>query len=231
MKPLKKERLSQMVTEVIKEIIIEEGLKPGDKLSSENQLAQRLEVSRSSIREAIRILEVTGYVKAQQGKGIFVTEKKEDSNSIKRWVVDNTDLLKEHFEVRLLIEPHAAFKAAEQASEKDIELLQEIYDDFCKNLKLSNVSKAISNDSEFHLMIAKISRNRTLSVLMKTMAQSLNEGWIASLNTPGRLERTVVEHKVVLIAIKDHDCEKASNMMRDHLVRALKDIQNYTKEF
>ena len=218
-----------MVTEVIKEIIIEEGLKPGDKLSSENQLAQRLEVSRSSIREAIRILEVTGYVKAQQGKGIFVTEREVDCNPIKRWVVDNTELLKEHFEVRLLIEPHAALKAAEKANEKDIELLQQIYDKFCCNLKLGNVSKAILIDSEFHLMIAKITQNRTLSVLMKTMAQSLNEGWIASLNTPGRLECTVLEHQEILTAIKNHDCEKASNAMRNHLVRALNDIQHYTE--
>lgn len=231
MRTLKKERLSQLVTDAIKEIIEEEHLKPGDRLYSENQLAQKLDVSRSSVREAIRILEVTGLVRAQQGKGIFITEGPDESNKIKKWVVDNTELLGEHFEVRLLIEPHAAAKAAMLADEKDIAALEEVYRDFCGYLRAGEVIKAIRSDSKFHLLLAKFSRNRTLSVLMKTMAQSLNEGWIASLNTPGRLESTVIEHKEVIEAVKLHDAQRASDLMASHLRQALHDIRAYTESF
>jgi len=219
-----------MVTEAIKEIIESENLQPGDKLYSENQLSQRLEVSRSSIREAVRMLEVTGIVSVYQGKGIFINDPDDNETPMKRWVVDNTRLLKEHFEIRSLLEPHAAREAAENSSEKDIESLTLVYNEFCKDLKLRNIEKAISSDSAFHQLVAKISKNRTLSVLMKTMGQTLNEGWIASLNTPGRLELTVVEHGVILAAISAHDPAAAEEAMRLHLATALNDIQDYTKE-
>ena len=230
MRPLKKERLSQMVTDAIKEIIETEGLQPGARFYSEKQLSEKLEVSRSSIREAVRMLEVTGYVSVYQGKGIFINNPSTDETPMKRWVVDNTGLLKEHFEIRSLLEPHAAREAAVNSSSKDIESLTLVYQEFCKDLELENIEKAITNDSAFHQLIAKISKNRTLCILMKTIGQTLNEGWIASLNTPGRLEHTVIEHGEILAAIAAHDAEAAAEAMRMHLVTALNDIQNYTKE-
>ncbi|MBI9096431.1 MAG: FCD domain-containing protein [Sphaerochaeta sp.] len=98
------------------------------------------------------------------------------------------------------------------------------------HLEQGDVVKAIASDSAFHQMVAKISKNRTLNVLMKTMGQTLNEGWIASLNTPGRLELTVVEHGKILSAIAEHEPEAAAEAMGLHLATALRDIENYTKE-
>lgn len=230
MKSLKKERLSQMVIEAIEQMIESEGLRPGDRFYSENQLCKRLEVSRSSIREAVRMLEVAGKVEVHQGKGIFITEPAEPEFPIKRWVVDNTDLLKEHFEVRLLIEPHAASEAASKALDREIDELEKTYDSFCQQLESHDIAGAIACDGEFHQQLARLSKNRTLSVLMKTMAQTLNEGWIASLNTPGRLERTVEEHKLVLQAVREHDAPEAARLMKEHLSKALSDIQRFTQE-
>jgi GntR family transcriptional regulator, transcriptional repressor for pyruvate dehydrogenase complex len=228
MRSLKKERLSRVVTDTILEIIDTEGLKPGDRLYSEHQLAEKLEVSRSSIREAVRMLEVTGKVKVLQGKGIYVAKPAQDDIPIKGWVVNNAGLLMEHFEVRLLIEPHAASLAAQRAVEKDIEELRLLLERLKNALASGNLAEAISWDSDFHLLVARCSRNRTLSVLMKTMTGTLNEGWIASLNTPGRLERTVIEHGNVLAAVIRGDAEDAAQQMREHLENALADIQRYT---
>jgi GntR family transcriptional regulator, transcriptional repressor for pyruvate dehydrogenase complex len=234
---LKKERVSMMVTDVIKEIIKTEGFKSGDKFYSENQLSKRLEVSRSSIREAIRMLEVTGWVAVYQGKGIFISEPGADAGGngetenadlpIKRWVVDNTELLREHFEVRMLIEPHAAALAADLADAKDLDALDETYQSFCTYVKEGNVIKAISSDGSFHRLVARASRNRTLSILMKTMAETLNEGWYTTLNIPGRLERTIEEHGGILESIKQKAPEEAAGRMRRHLLNALDDIQKH----
>lgn len=219
-----------MVSEAIKEIIETEGLQPGAKFYSENQLSQRLEVSRSSIREAVKMLEVTGMVTVHQGKGIFIADPRDSGESpMRRWVVDNTELLKEHFEIRLLLEPHAAFEAAERLTDKELESLKEHYREFCSFLSEGNLEQVISSDSNFHQLIAKYSKNRTLYVLMKTMRQTLNEGWIASLNTPGRMEQTVFEHGEILEALEAHDSEKAAETMRIHLANALRDIQSYSK--
>ena len=231
MRTIKKERLSEKVLDAIKEIIIEDNFKPGSKFYSENKLTQMLDVSRSSIREAIRILEVTGYVEVHQGKGIFIKERIEDESTIKQWVVDNTDLLKEHFEVRVLIEPQAAMKAAEKANKQSIDKLKKTFEKFKTDFENGDTSQAIKDDSQFHQIIAEMSMNRTLSILMKTMSQTLNEGWIASLNTPGRLDNTIVEHQQILTAIENNDPIMAKKAMKDHLCNALKSIQKYSKDF
>ena len=227
MQSLKKERVSILVTDAIKTIIKEENLKPGDKLYSEKELVKKLEVSRSSIREALRMLEVSGMVKVYQGKGVFVSDPEESSYPVKQWVVENADALKEHFEVRLLIEPHAAALACRYAEPKDLEALKTSYASFVETVKTGNVIEAICSDSAFHLAVAKATKNRTLAVLMKTMDQTLNEGWYASLHAPGRLHSSIEEHGRLLQAILDHDPESAAKAMEDHLNNALKDIQHY----
>ncbi|ADK82393.1 FadR/GntR family transcriptional regulator [Sediminispirochaeta smaragdinae] len=228
MKSLKKERVSLLVTDAIKEIIDSEHLKPGDKLYSENELANKLEVSRSSVREAVRMLEVTGIVKVFQGKGIFISAPEENDCPIRSWVVDNMELLKEHFEVRLLIEPHAASLAAKWAGKEALAELAAHYSLFCDFVRQKNLVEAIEKDSAFHLLIAKMTKNRTLSVLMNTMTKTLNEGWFASLNMPGRLERTVDEHGEILKALQVGDGVAAARHMTGHLHNALEDIKAYT---
>ncbi|MDD3903250.1 MAG: FadR/GntR family transcriptional regulator [Sphaerochaeta sp.] len=225
MESLKKERLSVMVTDAIYEIIRTEKLQPGDKLYSEKELAKKLEVSRSSIREAHRMLEVAGVVKVYQGKGVFINDPKKIEHPVKTWVVENAESLREHFEVRLLIEPHAAAVASKRAEEKDLEALKELYATFVENVENGDILQSISSDSAFHLAIARATKNRTLSVLMKTMEQTLNEGWYASLNTPGRLQASLTEHKNLLNAILSRDAIKASEAMEQHLRNALADIQ------
>jgi len=226
---LKKERVSMMVTDELKEIMKHEDFKVGAKFYSENQLAKRLEVSRSSIREAIRMLEVTGYVKVYHGKGVFISEPEADTLPVKRWAVDNAELLGEHFEVRLLIEPHAAALAAKKAEKKDLIALRDAYAAFCEFVRVGDVANAIVSDGHFHVLIARATRNRTLSILMKTMAETLNEGWFASLNIPGRLEQTIGEHGALLEAIEKGSSTLASDLMRTHLLNALTDIQNHTE--
>ncbi|HKL58732.1 MAG TPA: FadR/GntR family transcriptional regulator [Sphaerochaeta sp.] len=227
MKSLKKERLSVMVTEAIKKMIITENLQPGDKLYSEKQLSEKLEVSRSSIREALRMLEVLGLIKVYQGKGVFISEPEHEDKPVMSWVVENADSLREHFEVRLLIEPHAAEIASKKADEKDIKALNELLQAFIGHVRSGDVHQAIASDGAFHLAVAKATRNRTLIVLMRTMEQTLNEGWYASLHVPGRLESSIGEHGALLHAIETHDGAAACQAMEQHLQNALADIQEY----
>lgn len=227
MQSLKKERLSVMVTDAIKEIIRTEQLKSGDRLYSEKELVKKLEVSRSSIREALRMLEVSGVVKVYQGKGVFISDAKDSAHPVKEWVVENADALREHFEVRLLIEPHAAAVACKKAEQKDIDALKNLYDAFVHAVEQGDVMQAIAHDSAFHLAVAKATKNRTLAVLMKTMGQTLNEGWYASLHAPGRLQASIAEHGRLLDAILGHDEEEACLAMQEHLSKALDDIQHH----
>lgn len=231
MKPLKKQRLSEMVVNSIKEMIKERNFKPGDKLPSEHEMMKKLQVSRSSIREAVRILEVTGILSVKQGKGIFVADKiQEGIENMNNWFEENKESLYEHFEIRLMIEPHVCELAAKKCDRKMLESMNKTFDDFLKCKENNDIQGMINFDAKMHHLIAKCTKNRTLEIIMKTMADILTEGWITSLHTPGRIESTIEEHREVLDAISKGDSKAAGEAMKKHLKNALNDIKEYYKK-
>ena len=225
MEVLKPERISDRISELLIKVISDEKFKTGDKFYSENVLAAKLGVSRSSIREAMRSLEVTGWVSVKQGKGVFIASAVDRSNeSFTEWIKDNRNSLLEHFEVRLMLDPKAAIYAARNASEGEIRELKDICAEFRSNAETNDIEALISIDERFHFTIAKSTKNKTLSVLMKTMAKSLPVGWVTSLHVPGRISKTMIEHGAIVDAIAAHDEKMAERAMTEHLEKALKEI-------
>jgi GntR family transcriptional repressor for pyruvate dehydrogenase complex len=222
---LKKIRLSESVIDAIKKMIADNDFQPGDKFFSENDLTRQLGVSRSSVREAIKMLEASGHVNVRQGKGIFISDiQGERLQSFSVWLKENEQSIRDNFEVRMFIEPKAAGRAAENARKKDIRELSEVCADFVRFAKEENTEKVIQCDRRFHRLLAGATKNKTLHVLMKSMTTSLPNGWISSLYTPGRIEKTIGEHGDILDAIKQHDKLAAENAMTRHLVNALHDV-------
>ena len=226
----RRKRLSDMVASEIRRMIDEAGFGPGDKIYSENQLTRTLDVSRTSVREAIRILEVQGLLTVRQGKGIFIRDSEEEQfEALGRWIQEHSDSLFEHFEIRLLIEPDCAARAARLIEPGEIDEIRETLRRFEEHCAQSAIQGAIVEDKQFHNLVARASRNRTLHVLMKTFTRSLNEGWITSLNLPGRQIKTITEHRSILDAIEAHDTERARGAMLDHLTNALAEIKSYAE--
>jgi GntR family transcriptional repressor for pyruvate dehydrogenase complex len=225
MPPIKKIRLSESVIEAIKKMIVDDDFKANDKFYSENELTKKLQVSRSSIREALRILEVTGQVTVKQGKGIYVADLSDHQfTAFSTWLKNNEQSIKDNFEVRLIIEPKAAGRAAENADADDIKKMEDACSKFSKFAADGNTEEVIQQARLFHRILAGATKNVTLHVLMKSMTTSLPNGWISSLYTPGRIEKTVNEHGDILEAIIQRDKAGAENAMTRHLVNALHDI-------
>ncbi len=221
-----KVRLSDQVFAEIKKMIQEKNLAPGDKFHSENELTAMLNVSRSSIREAVRLLEVSGLVTVKHGKGIYIADpSREEHKAFGEWLQENKTSLSEHFEVRLIIDPKAAAYAAVKADTVDIRKLEELCGQFKKQVATRNTGELIKLDEQFHLQLAKSTKNRTLYMIMKTMTQSLPEGWISSLHVPGRIEKTVTEHCAIVDAIKNQEAKLAEQRMAKHLNNAWADIE------
>jgi len=221
-----KVRLSDQVYLELKRVLEEKTFSPGDKFFSENELTAKFGVSRSSIREALRLLEVAGFVKVQHGKGIFVSDSSlAGQKAFEKWLDENETSLAEHFEIRLIIDPKAAASAAKKADEGDIKKLREICARFKKAFEAGNTADIINLDEQFHLSLAKSTKNRTLYMIMKTMTQSLPEGWISSLHVPGRIEKTIKEHCGIVDAIEDRNMLHAGQRMAEHLTNALNDIR------
>ncbi len=226
MKPIRKTRLSEGVVDAIKQMIADEDFAHGDKFYSENELTSKLEVSRSSIREAVRILEATGHLSVKHGKGIYILDTDSHSyDAFVHWLKTNDQSLREHFEVRLIIEPQTARLAALSATPAEIDALEEVHAQFVANARLELTAEAIQCDREFHKRLGKLTHNRILFALTRSMTTSMLDDWISSLHTPGRVQKTVGEHGLVLEAIKTGDALGAQEHMAAHLRNALRDIK------
>ena len=226
MTEIRKIRLSESITDVIKKMIAREGFKPGDKFYSELVLAKKLGVSRSSLREALKILEVTGQVTIRQGKGIFVEDLNgQQFKSFAAWLKNNEQSIKDNFEVRLIIEPKIAALAARHASSDDVQKMRKCRRSFAKYAAQQEIDPLIRCDREFHRLLAFASHNKTLYVLMKSMTTNLPYGWISSLHIAGRVSKTITEHEQIYCAVDAGDGPGAEQAMNNHLTKAWEDVQ------
>lgn len=224
--PVKKVKLSESLVDAIKRMIVDDGFAPGAKFYSENELTTKLGVSRSSVREAVRILEVIGQLSVAHGKGIFIVRT--DTHPFEGfvdWLKNNDQSLQEHFEVRLIVEPQAARLAALAAMPEDVAQLEKAHAGFVENARLGLTAETIQCDRDFHKLLAKATHNKVLSALIRSMTTSLIDDWISSFHTPGRMEKTVGEHGLVLEAVRTGDAEAAMEHMAAHLRNAIRDIK------
>lgn len=199
------------------ETLILEKLKPGDKLPPERELAEMFSVSRSSIRDAIRSLELSGLVEPRQGMGTVVREVTADSllgplvNALKR----RQELVGELLEVRKMIEPPLAARAAIHASEDEIKKMEDILRRQAE--KMARDEMTIEEDSEFHYTIAMASRNSVILKVLDLLMDLLRETRERSLQLAGRPQKSLAGQRQVLAAIKKGNSAAAEAAMRRHI--------------
>ena len=212
-------RRNKVYEEVAKQIehLILEKLQPGDKLPSERELAEMLQVSRSSIRDAIRSLELTGLVEPRQGAGTIVRELSAESlvnpfaNALKR----RQELVSELLDFRKMLEPPLAARAATHASPDEISEMEEILQR--QEATLSHGEASIAEDAEFHYSIALASGNSVVLKVIDTIMDLLRDTRERSLQVEGRPQKSLAGHRRILAAIKRHDAEAAKAAMRRHI--------------
>jgi GntR family transcriptional regulator, transcriptional repressor for pyruvate dehydrogenase complex len=213
---VRKHKVYEAVAEQIESLILEK-LKPGDKLPSERELAEMLQVSRSSIRDAIRGLELMGLVEPRQGAGTLVREPSAESstnpfsNALKR----RRALVSELLDFRKMLEPPLASRAATHASDDEISEMEEILQR--QEDKLALGEAAVTEDTEFHYSIALASGNSVVLKVIDILMDLLRDTRERSLQVPGRQEKSLAGHRRILTAIKRHDAEGAKSAMRRHI--------------
>lgn len=224
-KPIKRRRLSEVAIEQIREFIVSNGMKAGDKLPSENEMVVQLGVSRVSVREAIRMLEISGILEVRHGRGVFVKELTGDIFvPLGQWVSMKKQTLQQHFETRLILEPGIAALAANYADADDIRLLNENVS-LQRKVNEDDLVATIRLDIEFHCLIARSTRNKDLAMVMNAIARHSFDGWKAALRTKGRKADAVEEHLKIVNALSDKDPVRARKAMRDHLKMSVKGLE------
>jgi len=214
---VRRTRLHEKVAKQIEGLIVEGGLKPGDKLPPERELCVMFRVSRSSVRDAIRTLELAGLVEPRQGDGTVVCDVSADSlvNPLAAVLVRKRTLVGELLDVRKMIEPPLAARAASHASPEEIAHLEDILRR--QGQKVRRRELAIEEDSEFHYNIAMAAKNSVVLKVLDVLMDLLRASRERSLQFEGRLEKSFSGHQQILRAIKRHDATAAERAMRQHL--------------
>jgi GntR family transcriptional repressor for pyruvate dehydrogenase complex len=214
---VKRSRLWEDIVTQILQLMSDGNLTAGRRLPSERELASQLGVSRPSVREAMRQLELMGVIESRQGSGAFVKEVS-DADLVQPLALllrGRKHLLRDILETRKVIEPHLARLAAEKASSTDIEALDELVRQ--QQAKVRAGRMAIEEDTSFHHRLARASGNRVLLLLVESCMDLLRESRKRNLQSPERARRSVEGHADLLLAIKRRDPDGAFEAMVRHL--------------
>lgn len=217
LEPVRKTRVYEEVAAQIQRLINDGRLQPGDHLPPERELAERLGVSRTSVRDAIRVLELMGLLEPRQGEGTVVRDLSPDSlvSPLASLLVRNRTLLADLWDVRKLIEPGVAARAAAHATPDDVSSLEAIFNR--QREKVRQGQLAIDEDSEFHYAIATAASNKVILRVLDVLMDLLRESRERSLQVTGRLERSLDGHRRILEAIGRRDAAAAEAAMHQHL--------------
>jgi GntR family transcriptional repressor for pyruvate dehydrogenase complex len=215
---IQKTKVYEEVAAQIERLILDGTLKPGDKLPSERDLAERFDVSRSAIREAIRALELKGFVEPRPGEGTLIRMPSFDSllNPLASLLGQKRELVAELLDVRTMLEPPLAARAARHAAPEDIAHLEEILRR--QTECVSRQELAIEEDTEFHYTIARAAKNSVIMKVLDMMMDVLRDSRERSLQVDGRREKSLAGHRRIFNAIKRRDPEAAEAAMREHLM-------------
>jgi len=220
-------RLYQQIINQIEKQILDGDLKPGDRLPSERELGNQFGVSRTSVREAIRVLAFKGLVEVNHGRGTFVAAKTSAAvrDSLDLLVqVETSESFKNLIDIREILEPEIAAIAAERATEENINTLRESI--LVMDQSLDDSKKYIEADLDFHLAIAEANQNPLMLILLDLLIVQLREQrfWAASVD--GSLDRSQEHHKRVFMAIEEKNPDAARAAMKGHMNQIRNDIQS-----
>ena len=210
-------RLHENIAQQFLSLIRRGALEDGARLPSERMMAEQFKVSRSSVREAIRSLELQGLVVSKRGSGTFVnTENLEPVVAlIATTLSSGGEAIKDIFEVRHLLEPQIAAVAAQRADETEVGRLREILDD--QQRQISEGETGVDADTAFHFALASATHNTALMKVVSAVEDILRLSRDQSLQEPGRAKRSLSSHRQILKMVQTGDAEGARHAMEHHL--------------
>ena len=223
METMKKQRkLPEQIADKLREMIIQEEMKTGSKLPAEAELMARFGVSRSTVREAVRILQTERIVDIRQGQGTFLCAMPglaDDPLGLR--FADQQELIKQLLETRLLIEPNVAALAAQRRDESHLQEMKLLLD------KMDSAYLHGENytpyDAQFHSVIAKCTGNDVIMRLLPTIHESIQAGYRHTRRVEGSYQRASQCHLDMYRAIMEHDSARARLAAQRHMVQTMHD--------
>jgi GntR family transcriptional regulator, transcriptional repressor for pyruvate dehydrogenase complex len=212
-------RLPFQVAEQIQGLILARHFQVGDRLPPERDLCEQFKVSRTVIREAIRLLEAKGLIISYGGSGSYVSaiQSSDVVNSLEMYIAtQNIEMpYADLMEIRRVIEVQVAVLAAERAKPDDIAQLDQILQN--QRFALNDPALFAQYDLEFHMSMARATGNHLFELILSPIVEPLYEGRRLSSEIPGVAQEAINLHQAVLDRIKSGDAEGAGEAMSAHL--------------
>lgn len=220
-KRMRQTRIYEKVVDELKEHIACGSLKPGDPLPPERQLMEDMGVSRSSLREAFRVLELMGLIESIPGKGRFVRRPRGTGKEGGMPLEDEAVL--ELMEARRIIDPAIAVEAAKKATPADLTKMRRILSHTEEHL--DSLDHRAQLDFDFHLAMAEATHNFIFSNIVKLMFNLIMTTHDRIYGLLHNKEAFLNEHRALYEAILDHDAERARSEASSHIDRVYKTLQ------
>src|SRR6478735_11437223 len=197
--------LHDEVAAQLRELIFSGAVAPGDFLD-EVKLAEQLKISRTPLREALKVLTAEGLVRHEPRRGCFVNQVTEQD-------------LDEIFPVLALLEGRCAYEAATHASDADLATLEELHQKLSKHAKARRINEYYAANFAIHEAIITLASNRWLAGVIADLRKIVKLARLQQLHAPGRLDQSLSEHMALFAALKARDPEGAEAAMKTHLTR------------
>jgi GntR family transcriptional repressor for pyruvate dehydrogenase complex len=231
LKPISPKRISDQVFDQLRELIFRGDFKPGEQLMTERELAQALNVSRNTVREAINKLVTLRFLEQRQGQGTFVRSMDEAVKIPLATVMETQDAsLIDLLEMRMGIECNAASLAAQRANSEDLKAIEKAIGEM--EADTGSGGLGTEGDLAFHMAIASATKNPLQIYIMKNVQDFLHMGIRENLlhlyEDPDNIVEILKQHMAIYLAICSGDAEAAYNTMRKHInyvIRFFRDRQ------
>lgn len=223
---LKKSYLYESVAEKIEDIIISSPDMVGQKLPSEQAIADSLGISRNIVREAFKIIKERGLIEVKSGEGAFVSKPRSTviTKMLERSIKMNYTDISDIYEIRECLEVNACFYAATRINDNEIKNLNNLVNEMEKH---KNISKKWAElDLQFHITIVNAVRNPLFYAYIKPLFNILFLISKKARDSEGAIESGIKGHKKILEALSERDPDKAKQCMHDHLIRSKEDIKS-----
>ena len=214
---VRRPRVYEDIVQQFHSLIRQGVLQHGARLPSERMLAEQFKVSRSSVREAIRSLELQGLVVCRRGSGTFINTEAIESvvALLASTLSTGSETLKEIFEVRHLLEPQIAAVAAARADPEEVQRMADILEE--QQQQIEQGETGVDADTAFHFALASATHNSALVKVVSAVGDILRLSRDQSLQEPGRAKRSLASHHQILEKVRAGDAEAARKAMEYHL--------------
>jgi DNA-binding FadR family transcriptional regulator len=221
----KKEKIlaESVADDILAMITIDKRFAPGDKLPNENELSAELHISRTTLREAIRILVAHNVLEIKRGKGTYISNNQGLNENFNLGDLSNIRLnIKDLYEMRLIFEPKIAYYAAKRATDKELERI--LHYGKLEEEKILNNEDRTEVEQAFHNSIAKATHNEFMNKLMPIIYKAIYKGVILSNENPVMIQETIDDHRMIMNFISNRDAEGAETAMKLHIIHAMRGL-------